>query len=435
MNKLSAMLEKKLLPMANKFSKQRHLKAVSNAFLSIVPFLTIGSLALVLISPPVDHTTLEPGFMYTFFQGWAALAEVIATPIGSIYTICMEFMSIFVAAAIGYFLAQEYKMKGFLPPVLTTITFLILAGLQLDGSKTFDYFGGTGLFTAIIGSIIAIEILQFLFKRKVGYISLEGQGVPEALTQAFALLIPTAITLISIGLIHWGIVSLTGDTLPALMAVIMTPILGATDSLPGVLLLAFLVMTFWWFGIHDSCITGPMTAFWTIALTSNIAAYNAGAATTAVPYIVTDPYWFMFLMIGGSGATFGLCVTLLLFCKSKQLKTVGKLSIVPAFFNINEPIIFGVPLMLNPLMYIPFVGAVLVNCIISYSVMYFGLVGRTIAQPGWNMFAPIGGLLSTLDIKAMLLIIVLIVIDALIYLPFVKVYDKQKVEEEKLESK
>ena len=82
----------------------------------------------------------------------------------------MEFMSIFVAAAIGYFLAQEYKMKGFLPPVLSTVAFLILAGLGADGSKTFDYFGGTGLFTAIIGSIIAIEILHFLFKRKVGYI-------------------------------------------------------------------------------------------------------------------------------------------------------------------------------------------------------------------------------------------------------------------------
>lgn len=100
---------------------------------------------------------------------------------------------------------------------------------------------------------------------------------------------------------------------------------------------------------------------------------------------MTDPYWFMFLMIGGSGATFGLCIVLLT-CKSKQLKTVGKLGIVPAFFNINEPVIFGVPLMLNPMMYIPFVGAVLVNCVISYGAMYFGLVGRTIAQPGWNMF-------------------------------------------------
>lgn len=434
MKKLSEMLEKKLLPMANKFSKQRHLKAISNSFLSIVPFLTIGSLALVLISPPVDYTTLDPGFLASFFHGWSMLAEAISTPIGSIYTICMEFMSIFIAAAIGYFLAQEYKMKGFLPPVLSTITFLILAGLGVDGTKTFDYFGGTGLFVAIIGSIISIEILHFLFKRKVGYISLEGQGVPEALTQAFALLIPTAITLVCIGVLHFGIVSATGDTLPALMTVILSPILSATDSLPGVLLLAFLVMTFWWFGIHDSCITGPMTAFWTIALTANIAAFNAGSATSAVPYIVTDPYWFMFLMIGGSGATFGLCIVLLT-CKSKQLKTVGKLGIVPAFFNINEPVIFGVPLMLNPMMYIPFVGAVLVNCLLSYGAMFFGIISRTIAQPGWNMFCPIGALISTLDIKAFLLVIGLIVIDALIYFPFIKVYDKQKYEEEIADAK
>ena len=173
-----------------------------------------------------------------------------------------------------------------------------------------------------------------------------------------------------------------------------------------------------------------MKAFWYTALAANITAYASGTASTELPYIMTYPFWFMFLMIGGSGATFGLCLLLLFGCKSKQLKTVGKLGIVPAFFNINEPIIFGVPLMLNPIMYTPFVGSVMVNGLITYLCMNFGIVGRTIADPSWNMFCPIGALISTMDIKAMLLVIFLIILDIVIYFPFIKVYDNQKIREE-----
>jgi len=431
--KFSNWLEKHLLPIANKVSKQKYLKAVSNTFMTIIPFLTIGSLALVLITPPVDYTTLDPGFLYSFMKGWADLAAVIAVPVGAIYTSCMEFMALFIAAGIGYFLGvKHYNLKGFTPVIMTVVTYLILAGLGADGSKTFDYFGGTGLFTAIVGSIVSIELLRVLLEKKIGYISLEGQGVPEALTESFAMLIPAFITLAVVSVIYMVVILTTGATLPALIQVILTPILGATNSIWGAVLLVFLVMTFWWFGIHDSAITGPMGAFWTVALTANIAAYAAGTATTQLPYIITEPFWWFFIMIGGSGATFGLVVILLFGCKSKQLKTVGKLGIIPAFFNINEPIIFGVPIMMNPVMFIPFVGVPVLNCIITYIMMASEIVAKTIAYPGWNLFCPVAALISTVDIKAMILVLFLIVLDAAIYFPFIKVLDKEKVKEESL---
>ena len=433
MKKFSDWLEKHLLPIANKVSKQKYLKAVSNTFMTIIPFLTIGSLALVLITPPVDYTTLDPGLLYSFMKGWAALAAVIAVPVGAIYTSCMEFMALFVAAGIGYFLGvKHYKLKGFTPVIMTVVTYLILAGLGVDGSKTFDYFGGTGLFTAIVGSIVSIELLRVLLEKKIGYISLEGQGVPEALTESFAMLIPAFITLAVVSVIYMVVILTTGATLPALIQVILTPILGATNSLWGAVILVFLVMTFWWFGIHDSAITGPMGAFWTVALTANIAAYAAGTATTQLPYIITEPFWWFFIMVGGSGATFGLVMILLFACKSKQLKTVGKLGIIPAFFNINEPIIFGVPIMMNPVMFIPFVGVPVLNCIITYIMMASGIVAKTIAYPGWNLFCPVAALISTVDIKAMILVLFLIILDAAIYFPFIKVLDKEKVKEESL---
>ena len=430
MNNLSSILEKKLLPLANKMSSQKYLKAVSSSFMTLIPFLTIGSIALVLISPPIASDTMDPGLLKNFIQGWEAMASFLKIPLGAVNSMCMDFMAIYVAAAMGFFLARDYKIKGYLPPVLTTVSFLILSTINVEGEKMFDYFGGQGLFTAILSSILAIELLRILKEKKVGFISLEGQGVPEALTESFALLVPTLIVLVVVSIIHTIVLSTTGNVTPALIAVFMEPLISFTNSLPGVLFLAFLVMTFWWFGIHDTCITGPMKAFWYTALAANITAYASGTASTELPYIMTYPFWFMFLMIGGSGATFGLCLLLLFGCKSKQLKTVGKLGIVPAFFNINEPIIFGVPLMLNPIMYTPFVGSVMVNGLITYLCMNFGIVGRTIADPSWNMFCPIGALISTMDIKAMLLVIFLIILDIVIYFPFIKVYDNQKIREE-----
>lgn len=430
MNRLSSFLEKKLLPLANKMSSQKYLKAISASFMTLIPFLTIGSIALVLISPPISSETMDSGILRSIIQGWESMAAVLKVPMGAIQTICMDFMAVYISAAMGFFLARNYKLKGYLPPVLTTASFLILSTITADGTKVFSYFGGQGLFTAVLSSILAIELLRFLKEKKIGYISLEGKGVPEALTESFALLVPTLIVLVVMAIIHTIILNTTGNVTPALIAVLLEPLIRFTNSLPGVLFLAFLVMTFWWFGIHDTCITGPMKAFWYTTLAANIAAYSAGTPTTNVPYIMTYPFWFMFLMIGGSGATFGLCLLLLFGCKSKQLKTVGKLGIIPGLFNINEPIIFGVPLMLNPLMYVPFVGSVMVNGLITYLCMDFGIVGRTIADPSWNMFCPIGALISTMDIKAALLVVILIVIDIVVYFPFIKVYDNQKLQEE-----
>ena len=428
----SSFIEEKMLPAANKLASNRYLKAISNSFMSMIPFMTLGSLALVLISPPVDYTTLDPGFLYSFMKGWAAFANVVGTPIGAIYTICMEFLSLFVAAGIGYFLGnQTYKMKGFIPVLTAVVSYMIVAVMDPSGAKTFDYLGGTGLFAALISSILSIELLRWLTNKKVGYISLEGQGVPEALTESFGMLIPVAIVLLVFGLVHAVTIALTGSTFPAIISTILAPVLKATDSIWGGIILVFLVMLFWWFGIHDSVITGPMGAFWATALAANISAYAAGTTGARLPYVITEPYWWFFVMIGGSGATFGLVLLLCFACKSKQLKTVGKLGIVPAFFNINEPVIFGVPLMMNPIMAVPFIGAPVANMIITYICMSTGLVSRTVSYPGWNLFCPIAAMISTVDVKAFILVLVLIVVDALIYFPFIKALDREKLAEEK----
>lgn len=209
----------------------------------------------------------------------------------------------------------------------------------------------------------------------------------------------------------------------------MTPLVTAVDNVWGVIILAIIVMVFWWFGIHDSVITSALDPFFYNNLGANAAAFAAGTAAVALPHVVTAPFWWNFMAIGGSGATLGLAF-LALTSKSKQLKTIGKLAFIPSLFNINEPLIFGLPLMYNPIMMIPFIIVMPLNGLITYLAMSSGIVARTFAYASWNMFSPIAALIDTMDIKAVLLIVVLIIVDILIYLPFFKAFEKEKLAEE-----
>ena len=155
----------------------------------------------------------------------------------------------------------------------------------------------------------------------------------------------------------------------------------------------------------------------------------AQAAGEALPNIFTTPFWVYFVVIGGCGSVLALAI-LLIRSKSKQLRTIGRVGIVPAFFNISEPIIFGVPLMMNPMFFIPFLLTSTVNAIIAYVCMMTGLVAKTFALLSWNMPSIFGAYLSTFDWKAVVLVVALIAIDALLYYPFYKAYEKQLVAQE-----
>ena len=431
MEKIAAFIEKHIAPIANALGMNRYVVAIQNAFLTLVPFMTIGSFALIITSPPVDYTTMEPGFGQAFFQGWQALADVTMLPLTIVNNATMGVLSIWAAIGLSFFLARHYKMTSFLPVALGVAAFLEMAAIDIEGSLSTEYFGGTGLFAAILISFLSVEFYRFLSDRKIGYIDLSGQGIPPALSDSIGNLVPAAIVLVVFGVLSGVVINLTGAPFPSLISLVMAPLVGVLDSGPGVFVLATIVMVLWWFGIHDSVITSPLFAFLTPSLAANMAAYAAGTAVTDLPNILVEPFWWTFMMIGGSGATFGLAFCAL-FSKSKQLRTVGKLGIVPAFFNINEPVIFGMPIMFNPTLFLPFVICPVLNGVVAYAAMALGIVGRCFVYPSWNMFCPIAAILSTMDWKAVVLCVGLIVIDVLIYLPFFKAYEKKKIAEEQL---
>ncbi|WP_245553766.1 PTS sugar transporter subunit IIC [Allobaculum stercoricanis] len=426
---MSQFIETKVAPVATKLSSQKYLKALQSTFLFLIPFFTIGSFALVLISPPVDYTTMEPGFLQSIMAGWQSFADFTSPVLDYVFNVTMPLMSLYVALGISYNLCKEYKINSMMPLLVTMSSFIISASMNAERTLSFAAFDATGLFTAIFVGIISFELYRVLVEKKVGRINLEGSGVPPALADSIGNLVPVAIVVVLTAFLNNLLFTFTSINLPQVITIIMNPLVSAVDNIWGVIILAVLVMVFWWFGIHDSVITSALDPFFYSNLGANAAAFAAGTAAMALPHVVTAPFWWNFMAIGGSGATLGLAF-LALTSKSKQLRTIGKLSFIPSLFNINEPLIFGLPLMYNPIMMIPFIIVMPLNGVITYLAMSSGLVAKTFAYASWNMFSPIAALIDTMDIKAVILVIALIIIDILIYLPFFKAFEKQKLAEE-----
>lgn len=430
---ISGWIEKHVLPIANKISRQRHLSSIQSAFLSTMPMMMIGSFALILAEPPVNYETISStNIFYVFFKAWASFAAVASTPLYFLFNVTLGCLSVYVAMGVAYFLSKKYEMDAFITVTTVFASFLLLNSQRIEGGYSNAYFDGTGLFAAILVSIYVCEACRFMRDKRFGQIKMP-EGVPTALANSFESLIPATIVTTTTMLFGWLLDKLFGTTFPTMVLAIVKPLIKFVDNVFGVAFVSLVQQILWWFGIHDSAIGAILSPIRNANFATNAAAYASGTPISELPYVFTSPFWWVFVTIGGSGATFALAV-LLLRSKSTQLKTVGKVGIIPAFFNINEPILFGLPIILNPLFLLPFLTAQTLNAIITYICMASGIVNKTFVEPGWNLFAPIGALISTLDFKAVIMITILIVMDGLIYYPFLKVYEKKILSDESVET-
>lgn len=414
-------IEKHLLPLANKLSTQRHLKAVRDSFISLLPITLMGGVVAVLNAAPVTEETTNG-----FLLAWADFASANGEIFSWINALTLGGMAIYVCIAMTYFLCKHYKTEPFLPIMLSVCGFMMLVMSPIEmgwSSKSVEisYIDGKGLLPAIFIAILTVELYHFMRKRNFGRIKLPD-SVPASLSETFASLVP-GFTLITIYSIVFIIFHSMGTSLPGFIYTAMAPTFQAADSLAFTLIITLLVHFFWFFGIHDAALAGILGPIRDGNLSINAAAQLAGQP---LEHVFTTSFWVYFVVIGGCGSVLALAI-LLCRSKSKQLKTVGRIGLVPSFFGISEPIIFGVPLMLNPIYLVPFLFTSTINGLISFVLMESGIIGRTFAMLSWNMPSPIGAFLSTMDIKALFLIIGLIIIDMLIYFPFFKVHEKQLV--------
>ncbi len=421
-------LETKLMPVFAKVGTQRHIMAIRDGVVATIPLTVIGGLSLIIANPPFDKTATGFGKL------WLDWATVNKFALSMPFYMTMALMSIFAVMAMGYSLSNSYKMNPLNGSILSLMTYLLMSAqaVNADGLGRLlptKYLDGQGIFTAILATILAVEVTRFLKAKNITVKM--PDGVPPAIANSFDALVPAFVLVLIVYPITLIVQSTAGVPVPQLIMNLFKPLISAVDSPFGIAFVAILAQLLWAVGIHGSSVVGSVAnPFKEANLAANAAAQAAGEV---MPAIFTPPFWSFFIVIGGSGATLGLLV-LLLRSRSSHLKGIGKVALVPGLFNINEPIIFGMPMIFNPTMFIPFVFSQTVCALIAYYAVKLGFVMRAFATVPWTTPAPLGAMIGSADWKAGVLVLILAVVSTVIYYPFFRVYERSLIKQEEADA-
>lgn len=413
-----------LMPIAAKMGNNKFLIAIRDGIILSMPLIIIGSLLMILATgfsiPPLEKYLTEVGVSGYLYKGSDSSFGLIG---------------IISSFGIAYSLTKQYKVDGVPSGIVSLACFIVVTPFVTtkEGAGLLtSYMTAQGLFVAIILGLINGYVYQWFINHNIEIKMPET--VPPAVSKSFSAIIPGAF-LVAFWLIVYSLLSAFG--LPD-MHLIAKTVLGIPlgllgNNIFGVAILVFCNSLFWFVGLHGGNIVNKiMEPIWISNLNDNVQAHKIGES---LPHIFTTPFINNFVYIGGAGATIGLVISLAWVAKrkkaSKQSKVLTPLTLIPGFFNINEPTMFGVPVVMNPLLICPFIIAPIFNLIISYACMASGLIPLVYAEPGWTTPPIISGFLSTGSIGAAILQLVLIIIDILLYLPFVINVEKTfKLEEE-----
>lgn len=406
-------MEEKFVPVASKIGAQRHLVAIRDAFMVTMPMMILGALAVMFNNLPIDAFQ---NFMASIFGGeaWKGFG-------GSVWNGTFAILSVFIAFLVAYNLAQGAGKDGLAGGAISLGSFFALGGALGMSS--------TGLFIAIIVAIVSGE----LFIRLIGNDKLVikmPDGVPPAVARSFAALLPAMIIISLFGLVAaifaaFGIPDIVG----AFYTAVQEPFMGLASTYPSALLIAFITPFLWFFGLHGANMIDPfMQTINAPAIEANVTALAAG---DVAPYIVNKPFIDSFVNLGGTGATFGLIIAIYLVGrKHKAFNVVNNLSAAPGLFNINEPMLFGLPIVLNPIMFIPFILAPMILVSTAFWATKLGIVPAATFMPPWVTPPVLGGFLATQSISGAILAAVNLVISILVYIPFVKISVIQELKRE-----
>lgn len=419
-------LEDKLMPLANFFGQQRHLLAIRDGIVSAMPLTIIGSIFLILAYPPVDPGNIpDIPLIGAFLEGWYNWAQANMGAIIAPFSATMAILSLFVCVGSSYSLASHYDRKPLQYVIANLSIYILVCAPVTDGAIPTAAFDGKGILLAAFVALIGTEIMNFVEKK--GWTFKMPAGVPPIVANSFASLFPFGIAMFLFYGLSLGIQAATGQLLPEVFFGLFEGLKASVDNIFSVTILTGFENLLFGFGVHPTTVVGPiLDPLESMNIAENASLIAQGLEATRV---YTQPFWAFYVALGGGGATLGLAF-LTLRAKSKQIKDVGKVALIPSLFNINEPLIFGLPIFLNPILIIPFMIAPMVNVVIGWLATSSGLVNMaTIAAP-WTSPAPLGAMLSTMDFKALILVILMLVINMVIYYPFLKMYDNSKVKEE-----
>lgn len=404
------------------------LQAVKNAFVRTIPFTVIGSFSNLIkmqLDALIKSQNLHWGWLTSIsnlfgYLGVATLGIVgLIVVISSAYSYAVELKQRDENKSMNIIIATLLAFSAYFVMVPNNVNFADPKAKVIEGfaSSLFSY---EGMFTGLIVGMLAVALFA-AFSRSKFTIKMPG-SVPQNVFDSFFALIPMAEVLLLFGLARIGLQATGYASLIQLIAtVVIKPLLTVGTGLPAIIVVILLEQILWFLGLHGfNIVWGIVSAFWLPLFLQNVAKFaetKSFADISIAPNTMTNVY----AMIGGSGATFGLIIAMLIFAKKgEKEREVAKLALVPGCFGINEPVIFGLPIVLNPIMFIPWIVVPLFNAIVAYVVTSIGWVVPLVVLNSGN--EPIffsTWILGGLHMSPVILALVLVIFDVFLYAPFV----------------
>lgn len=427
MQKFMNWMEAHVMPLAGKLGTNRYLKAISSGFIAIMAATIVGSIF-----------TLIGNLPFTGWTAWLAstgLNKILALP-GQCTT---DLIAVYAVFFIAYNLAQTFEVDGKGAGLAALVSFFVVTGratyfavaaedAAAVSALSTGFLGAKGLFTAMIVALIGARIYVFIVKK--GWVIKLPDSVPPNVAGSFNSLIPSFFVVVVFLLVAMGM-SFTsyGDLHTMIFTVIQSNLMRFMgDNIFSWLFFNFMTNILWFFGLHGGNIVGSITnPVYTPLALENLAAFEAGE--TVMPYIITGSFGKTFTF-GGVGSMFGLAILMTFFAKSKQYKMLGKLSLPTTFFFINEPLLFGIPVVLNPLFFLPLMFTTPLLGTLTYFMMKIGVVPipHGIQLP-WTMPPVFNGFLQA-GIGLAIWEVLMVLASMIIYYPFFRMGDKQALAEE-----
>ncbi|MDT2403440.1 PTS transporter subunit EIIC [Enterococcus avium] len=417
---------------ATKVNSFRYIMVIKNAFASLIPVIITGAFGTLFSAMVFDN---ENGLAR--IKALSFLAEL--KPISSAVSyVTLSFLTIYAVFLIGIELARLNNVKGIFPGIVAVMSYLsvnpfVYEYVNADNITVIaenvlakQYTDTKGLFLGMFVVIASIELYCWLGRQERLKLKMPDT-VPTNVSESFSALFPTILTVAIIATAGFVIKAVTGMyAYDIIYNIVQRPLEGIVQGLPGILLLMFIAQVFWVIGIHGNQMVKPVREpLLLAAIAVNTEAFEAGKE---IPNIIIMPFWDMYMSMGGSGVTIGLLIAILLVSKRDDMREITKLSLAPGIFNINEPVIFGMPIMLNPILAIPFIATPLITGTIGYIATSLGFAAKAVVMVPWPMPPIVNAYLATAgDIGAVVTQIICIIVSILIYLPFVKVSNKAAI--------
>jgi len=415
------LMQQKVGPIASKIASYKWLAAIRDGLAQIIPLVIIGSIFILLQSMPIPG---YENFMKSIF------GNDFATKLGYAVNGTFGLIGLICSYTVAHEYAENHNENGMTAGLLSIAAFFILMPLTpKDGAIPLNLLGSQGMFVGIIVSLITTNIYLFSIKHKL-YIKMPD-SVPPNVTQSFVALVPGLFVALLFACIRWIIEFLHwGSAFDIIQTFVGKPLSALGTGYWGGLVCVIVIHLFWTFGIHGANIVGSVMApIWLAAADQNRAAFEAGQPR---PNIIADPFFNEMLWMGGSGILIGLAILVTFFSKSNQFKALGKVGFVPTIFSINEPFMFGIPVVLNPILTIPYLLVPIIDYNILYWSTFFNIIPRVtgVILP-WTTPPLINGFLSTNgSFMTVLVQIICILVSMAIYFPFFKILDNQHLLEE-----